>query len=154
MAGKSKSRFAGAGSAQIPGERSYFNAGVYEVTLIGAEYRDGYTGPCVVARFKINAVITDYPADAEYQASNRAGETVAVVYPLKPGPNRDFHLGRLKGLATACLGDLGEDVEAALEGFAPEEGPSPAIGTQLIASGTRSRTKDKAPIVGVAFWLP
>jgi hypothetical protein len=141
--------FGGVNSAASVGERNYFNGGDYLVEVLTFEARSGFKGDNAIARFRIVEVLQDYPSDASYAASNRAGEIVSVVYPLSAGRHRDFHLGRLRQLAETILGPV-EDLETALAAASAPPGTTWA-GVRLRATGTRSRKADKAPIVNVSF---
>jgi hypothetical protein len=141
--------------ASAPGERNYFNSGDYVVEVISltkqSSLKPETKGQTLfIGRYRIVEVLADFPANADYAASNRVGEIVATVFNVD-GKYADMERGKLNNLLTALIGpDWASMGEEALNGAVAAPGLTFA-GQRIRATASRTNTSRSKKIAAVSF---
>lgn len=105
--------FGGIGDASDNGNGNYFRRGIYvaevlRITRKISEDPDKRNARMVIAEFRVREVVRGFEASEAGLGSHEPGETVGSVFMIDDPSIGKLHLGKLKSLIAACLGDISD----------------------------------------------
>lgn len=81
--------------ASVTQKGTFFNGGLYDLTLESIEYRDGFKGKSVIAKFKVDTSTNDQDGE---------GETRSWILKLDNPRTKEQAMGDIKQLIFALIG--------------------------------------------------